>query len=214
MTGPVAVVSGGSHGVGRAIVVGLAGRGWTVVLLHSPGGGAAAEEALAELRVHAPLSSAVPVDVADERKVSAAFGAVLAERGRLDAVVHLAGFLVTGPIGDLDLAVLDRLHSTVVRGAFVLCREAGRALGPGGRILLSSSAAVPLALPGTAVYVAAKAAVEALAGVLARELEPRGIVVAALSAGPTSGEVALGVPVLPDDEVAATALGFLLGAAG
>lgn len=186
----VAVVTGGSRGIGRAIATTLAARGFAVVVGYQGAAPAAAEV------VHAVTSAggraiAAQADVADENAVAAMFDAAEKEFGGVDVVVNSAGRLSLSPIADLDLDDLDALHRTNIRGTFVTAREAARRMRDGGTIITMSTSVVGLQLPTYGAYVASKGAVEAMTLVLARELRGRQITVNAVAPGPTATELFL-----------------------
>ncbi|MFJ4523525.1 SDR family oxidoreductase [Streptomyces sp. NPDC088810] len=186
----VAVVTGGSRGIGRETVTRLAADGYALVVGYAgnrEGAGAAVEEVTAA----GGRTLAVRADVADEQQVAALFEAATAEYGGVDVVVHTAGRMHLAPIAELDLAELDALHRTNVRGTFVVAREAARRLRRGGALITFSTSVVGLAFPGYGAYSASKGAVEALTLVLARELRGRDVTVNAVAPGPTATELFL-----------------------
>jgi 3-oxoacyl-[acyl-carrier protein] reductase len=95
------------------------------------------------------------------------------------------------PVAELDLAVLDELHRTNVRGTFAVAQQAARRVRSGGAIVTFSSSVVALAFPGYAAYAASKGAVEALTPVLARELRGRDVTVNTVAPGPTATDLFL-----------------------
>jgi 3-oxoacyl-[acyl-carrier protein] reductase len=99
--------------------------------------------------------------------------------------------MVLGPVAELDLDALDRMHRTNIRGTFVVSREAARRLRPGGALVNFSTSQTRLLSPTYAAYAASKAAVEALSLVLARELRGRDITVNAVAPGPTATDLFL-----------------------
>lgn len=101
-------------------------------------------------------------------------------------VVHAAGRATFAAVADLDLADLDALHRTNIRGTFVVAQQAARRLRRGGALLTVSTSVVGTAFPGYGAYVASKGAVEALTMVLARELRGRDVTVNAVALGPTA----------------------------
>jgi 3-oxoacyl-[acyl-carrier protein] reductase len=181
----VAIVTGGSGGIGRQTVQRLAADGFALVV-HYAGNEAEANAAVKAATEAGGRAVAARADVADEHAVAAMFD--LAERtyGGVDVVVHTAGRMPLSPLVDLDLDVLDALHRTNIRGTFVVDQQAARRLRDGGAIINFSSSLVGLAFPGYGAYSASKGAVEALTLILARELRGRNITVNAVAPGPTA----------------------------
>lgn len=181
----VALVTGGSGGIGAAVVRQLAADGFAVAV-HYAGNRDAAEAVATEAREAGATALVVGGDVADETAMSTAFDAVERELGGLDVLVHTAGVMRLAPVVDLDLDELDRMHRTNVRGTFVVAREAARRVREGGAIITFSSSVVKLALPEYAAYAATKGAVDAITAVLAKELRGRDVTVNAVAPGPTA----------------------------
>ncbi|MET9862966.1 SDR family oxidoreductase [Streptomyces smyrnaeus] len=186
----VAVVTGGSRGIGRRTVGRLAADGYAVVVGYG-GNQKEAEAAVEEAVASGGRALAVRADVADEHAVATLFDAAEAEFGGLDVVVHAAGRAHTAPIADLDLNLLDDLHRTNIRGTFVVVQQAARRVRPGGAIVTFSSSVVGLAFPGYGAYSAGKGAVEALTLILARELRGRDVTANAVAPGPTATDLFL-----------------------
>ncbi|MEN3538800.1 SDR family oxidoreductase [Microbispora sp. ZYX-F-249] len=184
----VAVVTGGSRGIGRAVATTLAARGLAVVAGYQ-GSSSAAGEVVDAITSAGGRAIAARADVADENAVAAMFDAAEKEFGGIDVVVNSAGRLSLSPIADLDLADLDALHRTNIRGTFVMAREAARRVRDGGAIITMSTSVVGLQLPNYGAYVASKGAVEAMTLVLARELRGRDVTVNAVAPGPTATEL-------------------------
>jgi 3-oxoacyl-[acyl-carrier protein] reductase len=160
MSKPLAVVTGGSGGIGRAVIEELQGRGWDTV----------------------SLSRREGVDVSDETAVEKAFGRL----ARLDALVHCAAVLLKATLVELSAADWDAQVDSNLRGAFLCSREAFRRMGHGGSIVLVSSlSGVQGAekFAGMSAYVAAKSGLAGLNEVLAVEGRPLGIRVNAVSPG-------------------------------
>ncbi|MFD3702099.1 SDR family oxidoreductase [Nocardia sp. NPDC058658] len=183
--GRVAVVTGGSRGIGRAISLELAARGNTVVVDYTDNA-AAAEETVAAIAAAGGTAIAVEADVADEDAVAALFDRAEAEFGGVDVVVNSAGRLALSTIADLDLTVLDALHRVNIRGTFVVAKQAARRLRDGGSFVSMSTSVVGTQLPTYGAYAASKGAVEAITLILARELRGRDITVNAVAPGPTA----------------------------
>ncbi|MCO1655360.1 SDR family oxidoreductase [Pseudonocardia humida] len=186
MTGTrVAIVTGGSRGIGAAVVRKLAQQGYDVVVNYA-GNAEAAEKAVAAATGAGARTIAVAADVADETAVERLFDAAQDAFGGVDVVVHAAGRMVLAPIAELDLSDLDALHRTNIRGTFVVAQQAARRVRAGGAIVTFSTSVVGLQLPTYGAYVASKAAVEGITMVLARELRGRDITVNAVAPGPTA----------------------------
>ena len=177
----VAIVTGGSRGIGRAVVSRLAADGYNVVVGYAGN----AEEAEAAAR-EAGTAIAVQADVADEAAVAALFDAAEETFGGVDVVVHAAGRMTLTPVAELDLNELDALHRTNIRGSFVIAQQAVRRLREGGALITFSTSVIALAFPGYAAYAASKGAVEAMTLVLARELRGRDVTANTVAPGPTA----------------------------
>ncbi|MEU9268872.1 SDR family oxidoreductase [Streptomyces sp. NPDC048251] len=181
----VALVTGASGGIGRAVARRLATEGMAVGV-HYAGNKAAAQETVAAVEAAGGRAIAVTGDVADEGAMADAFSAVEGAFGGIDVVVHTAGVMTLAPIAEFDLDAFDRLMRTNVRGAFVVAREAARRVRDGGAVVTFSTSVTRLAFPGYAPYAASKGAVEAMTLVLAREMRGRDVTVNAVAPGPTA----------------------------
>src|SRR5438093_2992813 len=179
----VAVVTGGSRGIGRQTVKRLAEDGFNITVGYM-NSAREAEDAVQEVEQAGGRAIAIQADVAAEREVARLFERTETEFDGLDVVVHAAGRIDSGPLAELDLDALDRLHRTNIRGTFVVGQQAARRLRPGGALINVSSSVVRMARPGHTAYAASKGAVDALTLVLARELRGRDITVNAVSPGP------------------------------
>jgi len=180
-----ALVTGGSGGIGRAVVERLAFDGVSVAV-HYAGNRDRAEEVAAGARAQGVEAVVVGGDVADETAMAAAFTEAEEALGGLDVVVNTAGIMILGPVAAFDLADLDRMHRTNIRGPFVIAQLAAARLRPGGALITFSTSVTRTSFPGYGPYAASKAAVEALTLVLARELRGRDITVNAVAPGPTA----------------------------
>ena len=186
----VAVVTGGSRGIGRSVSARLAADGLAVGVVFASDKDSA-DATVAEIRDAGGRALARSADVADEVAVSAALDAVEAEFGGIDVVVNSAGMMSLQPLAEFDLAVLDRMHRTNIRGAFVVNQQAARRVRAGGAIINLSTSVTKLALPTYSGYTASKGAVDALVPVLAKELRGRDITVNAVAPGPTATDLFL-----------------------
>ena len=181
----VALITGGSGGIGRAVAERLAKDG-IAIGVHYAGNKAKAEETVAAITSAGGRAIAVGGDVADEIEMSAAFDAVEQEFGGVDVVVNTAGIMMLSPIATLDLDDLDRMHRTNIRGTFVVSQQAARRVRPGGAIINFSTSVTRLQFPTYGAYAASKSAVEGMTLVLARELRGKDITVNAVAPGPTA----------------------------
>lgn len=184
-TARVALVTGGSGGIGRAVVQKLADDGFAVAV-HYAGNKAKADALVEQVTASGGQAVAVGGDVADEVAMAAAFDAVEQTFGGVDVVVHTAGIMLLGPIATLDLADLDRMHRTNVRGTFVVDQLAANRVRRGGAIINFSTTVTRTSFPTYGAYVASKAAVEGLTLILARELRGKDVTVNAVAPGPTA----------------------------
>ncbi|MEJ1104406.1 SDR family NAD(P)-dependent oxidoreductase [Kribbella sp. CCNWLW197] len=185
MTERVAIVTGGSSGIGREAATRLGQDGYAVVIGYG-GNQVAAEETVKEVEQAGGRAIAVRADVADETAVAALFDRAEQEFGGIDVVVNAAGIMPLAPLADLDLDVFDRVVRTNLRGTFVVDQQAVRRVRGGGAIVNVSSSLTKLARPGYSAYSATKGGVEAVTLILARELRGRDITVNTVAPGPTA----------------------------
>ncbi|MCM2417889.1 SDR family oxidoreductase [Streptomyces sp. RKAG293] len=181
----VAIVTGGSRGIGRESAERLAADGFAVVVNYA-GNQTEADATVSAITAAGGRAVAFRADVADEVSVSALFDTAERTFGGIDVVVHAAGVMTLAPLVDTDLDAMDRMHRTNIRGTFVVDQQAARRLRGGGAIINFSSSVVGLAIPGYTAYAATKGAVEAMTLILARELRGRDITVNAVAPGPTA----------------------------
>jgi 3-oxoacyl-[acyl-carrier protein] reductase len=181
----VALVTGGSGGIGSSVVERLAHDGFAVAV-HYAGNPERAETLAAKVRSAGGQAITVGGDVADEVAMAAAFDAIEAEFGGIDVVVNTAGIMLLSPIATLDLADLDRMHRTNIRGTFVISQLAANRLRAGGALINFSTSVARAQFPNYGGYVASKAAVEGMTLILARELRGKDITVNAVAPGPTA----------------------------
>lgn len=177
----VAIVTGGSRGVGGAATLKLAGRGYAVVVdyAHDQRG---AESIVDLVLAEGGSAVAVRADVTDELDVERLFAETIELFGGVDVVVHGAGSrAVPGPMAEADLDEFDALCRMNTRATFLVNREAARHLRRGGTIVNLTSSVVASARPAQGAFAAARAATDALTRVLSLELRERDITVNAVS---------------------------------
>lgn len=181
----VAIVTGGSRGIGRAIAERLATDGFAVAVNYA-GGVAAAQETVSAIEAAGGRAVAVQADVSKAADVSRLFSETNAAFGRIDVVVNSAGIMPMAPINDDNLEAFDQVIATNLRGAFLVLAQAAKHVGTGGRIIALSTSVIAKSFPAYGPYIASKAGVEGLVHVLANELRGRGITVNAVAPGPVA----------------------------
>ncbi|WP_033342029.1 SDR family oxidoreductase [Catenuloplanes japonicus] len=181
----IAIVTGGSGGIGRAVAERLATNGVAVVV-HYSGNQARADETVASIVAAGGQATACGGDVADPDAMAALFQHATDVFGGVDVLAHTAGIMPLAPIAQMDLDTFDLIQRTNVRGTFVLNQLAARRLRSGGAIINFSSSLSRLQMPTYGPYAASKGAVEAMALILARELRGRDITVNVIAPGPTA----------------------------
>lgn len=191
MTSPeqkVALVTGASRGIGRAIALQMAVDGFAVVVNYA-GNTALAEEAVADIEAKGGRALAVQADIADADAVARLFEQTLATFGRLDVVVNNAGMMQMAKMTSDNVGILDRTLAINLRGSWLVMAKAAETLSKGGRIIALSSSVLGKSFPGYGAYIASKAGVEGLVKVLANELRGRNIAVNAVAPGPVGTDL-------------------------
>ncbi|MFJ5453760.1 SDR family oxidoreductase [Pectobacterium jejuense] len=184
----VAIVTGASRGIGKAIALKLASDGFSVAIGYA-GNHEQACQTVAEIQTNGGSALAVQGDVSNPDDVDRLFSTVLEVFGQVDAVVSNAGVMDLAPIKTANVDVFDRIMATNVRGTFLVLAKATEVLKEGGRIVALSTSVIAKATPGYGPYIASKAAVEGLVHVLANELRGRNITVNAVAPGPVNTEL-------------------------
>jgi 3-oxoacyl-[acyl-carrier protein] reductase len=188
LDGKAALVTGGSRGIGRAIVGRLAAEGATVVFTYAENE-QAADKVVAEVKQRGGAAAAVRGDQADISVLPDLFAAAAEPTGGLDILVLNAATGTPTPIPDVTEEGYDRLMAVNTKGPFFAIQQAGRVLRDGGRIISLSTLNTVLPAPGNALYAASKAALEQFTTVAAREFGPRGITVNCVSPGATDTDL-------------------------
>jgi len=186
----VALITGASRGIGMAIAERLAHDGFSLIINYS-GDATAAETLVRRIEQAGGRALAAKADVSDSAAVRRMFDSAEATFGGIDVLVNNAGIMALANIADCDDASFDRHIAVNLKGTFNTLREAASRLRKGGRIINFSTSVVGLLMPTYGVYVATKAAVEALTHILAKELRGRNITVNAVAPGPTATELFL-----------------------
>ena len=207
LNGRVALVTGGSRGIGAAIAVRLAREGADVALTYQEAEDRAAK-VVREIEGLGRRGIALQADSADPAAVRSAVDRTAAELGRLDVLVNNAGVFPYGPFEEVGPEELDRTIAIHVRAAFVGAQAASPHLGEGGRIIsIGSNLAERAPHGGIALYSMTKSALTGLTRALARELGPRGITVNVVHPGSTDTDMNPADGPSADDQRTLTALG-------
>lgn len=186
--GKVAVVTGASRGIGRAIALRLAADGARVVVNYAQQHDAA-QATVQDISDAGGQAVAVQADIVSRVAIRQLFDSTLHHYGRLDILVANAGFAVFKPLADITEEDFDATYAVNARGTFFCIQEALRHLADGGRIVCISTIGTLLNMPGGACYFGAKAAVEQFCRVAAREVAARGITINAVSPGFTNTDM-------------------------
>lgn len=185
----VALVTGGSRGIGAAIALRLAEEGADVALTYERSAGAAAE-VTDKIRAAGRRALALQADCADPAAVAGAVEQVVAEFGALDILVNNAGTGLIAPITEIGPADVDRVIAVNVRAPFLLAQAVAPHLRDGGRIVnVGSCVAERTLFPGMTLYSMTKTAIVGLTKALSREFGPRGITANVVHPGSTDTDM-------------------------
>ena len=228
-TTPIALITGGSRGLGRSMALHLADHGTDVIVTYR-GGVKEADEVVADVQRRGQKAAALPLDVRDTKSFGAFAESVTARlrdtfgRERLDALVNNAGTGAHASFAETTEAQFDDLVNVHLKATFFLTQKLLPLIADGGRILNVSSGLARFTLPGYAAYASMKGAIEVLTRYMAKELGPRKITVNVIAPGAietdfggglvrdnreinqmVASQIALGRVGLPDDIGAAVA---------
>ena len=184
LSGKVAIVTGGSRGIGRAVAEALAAQGARVVVTYVKGE-AEAQKVVGGIAERGGIAEILGFDVADMKASEAAIAEVAKRLGRLDILVANAGIAIDGLLLRVKEEEIDRVFAVNVKGALACARAATKVMmrARTGRIVFLSSVVGEMGNAGQAVYSASKAALLGLTKTLAREYASRGITVNAVTPG-------------------------------
>jgi 3-oxoacyl-[acyl-carrier protein] reductase len=180
----VAIITGGSGGIGGATAARLAADG-VLVVVHYSGSKEKADDVVARIKSGGGSAVALRADVGDANEMAAVFDDATERFGGVDVVVNAAGIMPLAPIAEMDLETFDRIQRVNLRGTFITCQLAARQLRAGGAIINFSTSIVRLATPSYGAYAASKGAIEAMTLILAREMKGMDVTVNTVAPGPT-----------------------------
>jgi len=189
LEGKIALITGGSRGIGAAIAKRLAADGAKVALTYAKGADAAAS-VVKEIERDGGKAIAIQADATDADAAKAAIEKTVATFGRLDILVNNAGTAIPKTFEETTLEELDRLLNINIRGVFIATQAALKHMKSGGRIIMiGSSVGEHVVVPGLVPYAATKGAVKMFTQGLSRELGSRGITVNNIQPGPIDTEL-------------------------
>jgi 3-oxoacyl-[acyl-carrier protein] reductase len=188
LAGKIALVTGASRGIGRAIAERLSRDGASVAINYVRNLDKA-EEVFTEITSAGGTAFTIQADVCRIDGIQQLFEKTLEHFGRLDILVNNAGIRISPTVADLQEEEFDRLFAINVKGPFFACQQAAHQISDGGRIINISSAVTRMMLSGYSIYAASKAAVDQLTRVFAKEVGGRQITVNAVAPGPVDTEL-------------------------
>jgi len=189
LSNKVAFVTGGSRGIGAAIVRRLAREGATVAFTYQSSG-APAQVLVESIQAAGGRARAYQADAADAAAVARAIDDAAAHFGKIDILVNNAGVLFLGPVDTFSLEDFDKTLAVNVRAVFVAAKAALPHMGEGGRIInIGSTNADRMPFPGGAAYAMSKSALKGLVQGMARDLGPKRITVNNVQPGPVNTDM-------------------------
>ncbi|MDT8893991.1 3-oxoacyl-ACP reductase family protein [Halomonas sp. I1] len=189
LTDKVALVTGGSRGIGAAVAKRLAGGGATVALTYV-GSEDKARAVVADIEQQGGRAMAIQADSRDDRSIENAVERVASSFGGLDILVNNAGVFLIGDINELERDDLDRTLETNLRAPFVAIQAAARHMRDEGRIVsIGSNLGPRVPWPGLSLYAMSKTGLIGLTKGAARDLGPRGITVNVVHPGSTNTDM-------------------------
>lgn len=188
LSGKIALVTGASRGIGRAIAERLGDRGASVIVNYA-GSRDKALEVVQAILAAGGKAVAVQADVSRVEEVRRLFDETFAHFGRLDILVNNAGLSIMKPIEEITEDEFDRLFAINAKGVFFALQEAAKRMADGGRIVSITTGGTATGAPGATAYAGSKAAIEGFSMSLAKELGGRGITVNTVMPGATDTEM-------------------------
>ncbi|SEB27429.1 SDR family oxidoreductase [Paenibacillus sp. 276b] len=188
LTGKVAIVTGSSRGIGRAIAEQLAELGADVVINYASSPDKA--EQVADIaRQKGVRAITVQADLARKEDVERLFSETISQLGKVDILINNAGIMKTTPLVDVTEEEFDQQFAINVKGTFFACQQALKHMEEQGRIVNFSTSVTGQMFPGYSVYAGTKGAVEQITRQLAKEFGSRQITINAVAPGPVNTEL-------------------------
>ncbi|NEU73329.1 SDR family oxidoreductase [Hassallia byssoidea VB512170] len=188
LAGKVAIVTGASRGIGRAIALKLANNGASVVVNYA-GNTEKAQEVVTEIEKLQVQAIPVQADVSKVADIHKLFDQTIEKFGKVDILVNNAGITFYKLTTEVTEEDFDKIFGINVKGTYFACQQAAQRMADGGRIINFSSSTTAMIMPKYGAYVATKGAVEQMTRVLAKELGEKDITVNVISPGPTDTEL-------------------------
>ncbi|MDO6840503.1 SDR family oxidoreductase [Paraglaciecola chathamensis] len=186
----VALVTGGSKGIGAGIVRRLSADGFAVAINYSKNP-EPAEALVAELKEAGGRSFAIKCNVANSDDVTHMFNSIENELGPINILINNAGIMINAPVAQSEEVHFDEQIAVNLKGTFNTLKQAANRMPNGGRIVNISTSVVGLKLESYGIYAATKSAVETLSAILSKELRGREITVNTVAPGPTGTDLFL-----------------------
>lgn len=188
LNGQVAVVTGASNGIGRAIAERLAADGASVVVNYSRSADKA-QSVVAGIEAKGGKAVVIQADMSLVAEARRLVKEAVAKFGRLDILVNNAGMLLLKPLAETTEEEFDRIFALNAKGPYFAMQEAAKVVQDGGRIVNISTDGTHLGFPGVTAYLGTKGALEQFTRGLAHELAPRGVTVNTVSPGFTDTDM-------------------------
>ncbi|WP_158768796.1 SDR family oxidoreductase [Paraglaciecola sp. L1A13] len=186
----VALVTGGSRGIGAAIVRRLSADGFAVAINYAKNA-EPAKALVAELKKANRQAVAVQCNVAITDDVNDMFNTVESELGPINVLINNAGIMINAPVAQSEEGHFDEQIAVNLKGTFNTLKQAANRMPHGGRIVNLSTSVVGLKLENYGIYAATKAAIETLSAILSKELRGKEITVNTVAPGPTATDLFL-----------------------
>jgi 3-oxoacyl-[acyl-carrier protein] reductase len=184
----VAIITGGSRGIGRRIAEDLAQHG-AKVIVNFNSNLEQANEVVQAIKKNGGEAVTIQADISCLQELEKLYQEALKTFGRIDIVVNNAGIMITKPIEDITEADFDKLFAINVKGTYFSCQLAAKHMNLNGSIINLSTSVTKQMFPAYSLYAASKGAVEQITRQLAKELGKKGISINAIAPGPVNTEL-------------------------